>query len=108
MVQSTILSVSSQKPGFNCKSVSQKLKDCGIECKITQNNSIVKKGCNLISEIGCDIKLINFNNKELNNKVWKPLKQSYNFNCAHLSVDKEYSGCIYGYFKDPYKCPFTD
>ena len=43
MEQSTVLSVSSTNPLFNCKNVANKLKECGVQCKITQNNSIVEK-----------------------------------------------------------------
>tara|TARA_Y100000741_G_C18173597_1_gene526335 strand:+ start:207 stop:533 length:327 start_codon:yes stop_codon:yes gene_type:complete len=101
MEQSTIISVSSTNPSFNCKNVSEKLKDCGIECKLTQNNSIVKKGHRLFAEIGCNIELYNFDNKNLKTQVWEPLKHKYNFDCAHLSVSNEYGGCIHDYLKDP-------
>jgi hypothetical protein len=100
MEKSTILSVSSKNPSFNCKNVAEKLKDCGIQCKLTQNNSIIKKGHMLFAEIGCSIELFNFDNKNLKTHVWEPLKYKYNFDCAHLSIEGEYGGCIHDYFKD--------
>lgn len=100
MEQSTVLSVSTSKLSFSCRSVANKLKECGVQCKITQNNSIVEKRKKLFHEIGCTIELFNFDNANLKNQVWKPMKDEYGFDCAHLFIKNEYSGCIHGYFKD--------
>tara|TARA_B110000046_G_scaffold158115_1_gene169885 strand:- start:3239 stop:3568 length:330 start_codon:yes stop_codon:yes gene_type:complete len=105
MEQSTVLSVSSTNPLFNCKNVANKLKECGVQCKITQNNSIVEKRKKLFHEIGCTVELFNFDNTNLKNQVWKPIKDKYRFNCAHLFITNEYSGCIHGYFQDGTQVP---
>ena len=100
MEKPTVLSVSTSKLSFNCKDLAKKLKDCGVQCKITQNNSIVEKRKKLFHEIGCTIELFNFDNSNLNNRVWKPIKDIYGFDCAHLIIKNEYSGCIHDYLKN--------
>lgn len=100
MEESAVLSVSTSKLSFNCKNVATTLKECGVQCKITKNDSIVEKNSRLFHEIGCTIELFNFDNKNLKDKVWEPLKNEYTLDCCHLSIKDKYNGCIYDYLND--------
>tara|TARA_B100001057_G_scaffold484687_1_gene563157 strand:+ start:1130 stop:1447 length:318 start_codon:yes stop_codon:yes gene_type:complete len=93
-MKSVTLSVSSKDPKFNCKLLSDKLKECGIQSATTENYTITKKNNILYSELGCKSELHEFDYRDLKNKVWLPIKKQFNFDCAHLWVQDKYSGCI--------------
>ena len=98
-----VLSVSSDKEGFNCKDVSETLKHCGIETDITQLYTNRLYNGSLKSEIGCRINLYDLHANDFKETIWQPLKTKFNFDCAHLSINGRYSGCIHEYFYESKK-----
>lgn len=93
-MKNIILSVSSRDPRFNCKVLSDKLKECGIQSATIQNYTVAKEDNRFYSELGCKCELYEFDYRDIKKKLWLPLKEEFKFNCAHLWVQDKFSGCI--------------
>ncbi len=65
-----------------------------IESKITPNYSIDCKNNVYQIERGCSIEIYNIKPSQIKSKVWYPLKEKYNLDCAHLFIENIYNGCI--------------
>ena len=92
------LSVSTKHPTFNCNKLAETLKKCGIESTIIQNYSVTKRDSMINLELGCKIELHNISPKEIEKRVWEPIKAEHNFECGHLWVENKFSGCVYDFF----------
>jgi len=98
----SILSISSKKIK-DCINVAETMRQCGINCSITQNNTIIGKD-DFTIENGCRITLSGVNHKYIEKYVWDPLKVEYDLNCAHYKIDGVYNGCIYNFIRES-SCP---
>jgi hypothetical protein len=102
----SFLSISSKRIS-NCVDVSEHLQSVGISCKIIDNMSIVyKKGTNKYEqEHGCDILITEpiITQKKIE-RVWFPLREKYNLDCAYLNILGNYQGCVWDYLRIS-KCP---
>lgn len=90
----------------SCLAVTNALYKAGIECSVTENNSIVynKKINKLLIETGCNIVLPNTNINAIDTMVWKPLQEIFSLKCAYLNVHGGYKGCILDFIR-PSNCP---
>ena len=102
---SAVLSISSNK--LNCNEVAELMLKSGIPCSVTNNTSIVPYKNTFKLEKGCRIIIdkVNPNSNMIENNIWKPIQKKFNLNCAHLSIDNIFKGCIYDYFDKTSKCP---
>ena len=89
---------------LDCNDVLNTLYDCGIKCSVTPNKSIICNDNNCYIEKGCLITLNGLSHKEIEHKVWNPLKNRFNLNCAHLNIHGYYIGCILNFIR-PSNCP---
>ena len=104
--QSGILSVSAND--IDCHKIAKMMKDSGIHCSVTENWSVVPSRVNGTNKVerGCRL-LINHikpYSNDLEEKIWKPLKNEFKIKCAHLSIGNMFNGCIYNYFRNS-NCP---
>ena len=100
-----VLSISSNK--LNCKEIADMMLKSGIPCSVTENTSVVPYKEKFILEKGCRLVIdkVYPNSNLIENDIWKPIQKKYNLDCAHLSIDNLFSGCIYTYFDKTSKCP---
>ena len=94
------LSVSTGDLMFNCKKLAETLRRCGVESNITPNYSVTRREDSINSEVGCKVELHNIDPKEIEKRVWGPLKRAHNFDCGHLWIQNQFSGCVYDYFNN--------
>ena len=80
------------------------LQECQIPCKVIETHSIIRKKNTFEYETGCDIILTNYNYSRIPETVWNPLLSKYSIQCAHLSIDNIFSGCIYDFIRQS-NCP---
>jgi len=96
MFISSTLSVS-RKEKLNCEEMAGLLEKLGIVSLISSNISTQPK-----KEYGCQLTQ-SINSKDDIRKIWKAIKNKYNFKCGHLSVGNSFNGCILD-FLTPSKC----
>ena len=93
---STNISVSNQN-NYYCEKLLIKLQEIGVDCRLQNTTSLVgqniEKGC--IITVGTP-----YNNKDKIKYLWDHIKDDYN--CAHLSIDGVYNGCIKNYLYADY------
>ena len=70
---------------------------------ITPNLTVIDSIEGHYIENGCRILMGSTNIDDIK-KVWVPLKNEFNLNCAHLSIKGKYRGCIYDFFRNS-NCP---
>ena len=87
---SSTLSVSS-KNKLNCEEMAEFLKTLNIKTLITSNISLTPD-----KEWGCQFTQ-SITSKNDIYKIWKPIKNKYGFNCAHLTVGNSFNGCVLDY-----------
>tara|TARA_Y100000389_G_C17369340_1_gene468126 strand:- start:16 stop:333 length:318 start_codon:yes stop_codon:yes gene_type:complete len=92
------LSVSTRHPTFTCNKLADTLKTSGIQSSLIENYSLVKRDNNINLELGCKIELHNVRPKDIENKVWDPIKKQHGFECGHLWIENKFSGCVYDFF----------
>ena len=78
----------------DCSDVAKTMKNFLIESKITPNYSVDCKNNIYKIERGCSIEIYNIKPSQIKSKVWYPLKEKYNLDCAHLFIENIYNGCI--------------
>ena len=84
---------------------SQKINNCNeIVEFLHTNKSIIKKNNKYIIENGCKITLSTNEPTELEKKLWIPLKNNFDLNCAFLKIQGEYNGCVYDFYRNT-NCP---
>jgi hypothetical protein len=90
----------------SCLAVTNALHKAGIECSVTENNSVIydKKINKFIVETGCNIILTNTKVKHIGNTVWKPLQNLFGLDCGYLNIHGGYKGCILDFIR-PSNCP---
>ena len=66
----------------------------GFECQISENISTVKNGDKCNSELGFCISFLDLDKNDFKKKVWKPLCDRLDLNCAHVEYLNKYKGCI--------------
>lgn len=99
----SILSISSKKIN-SCHDVAEKLKEFGILSQVKSNETIMVENGKYYIEKGCNILLPGLNRKFIGEKVWEPLKEEFELDCAHLKVNDKFNGCIYDFLR-PSNCP---
>jgi hypothetical protein len=102
----SFLSISSKRI-TNCSDVIDHLQSVGIPCKITDTASVVyNKGLNKYEqERGCDIVITQPSITQINiERIWLPLREKYNLDCAYLNLMGNYRGCVWDYLRNS-KCP---
>ena len=96
------LSISSKNIN-SCKDVAKFLQKCGVTCSVSTNYSIIPKNGKCILEKGCDIILNDTNPENIGKKVWTPLKDSFNLDCAYLNIKGGFGGCVLDFLR-PTEC----
>ncbi len=98
---STDISVSSIYTDPRCSFVIEALHHAGIDCRVTPNVSIHAKKI----EYGCSIRLPGTNQtREKIKETWEVAKLAGRYECAHLEIDGQYSGCALNYIYAPNLC----
>ena len=91
-------------PNINsCKDVALFLQTCGIVCSVATNHSIILSNGKYTLETGCNIKLPDTIPTDIDKKIWKPLKKTFNLDCAYLKIKGGFGGCILD-FIGPTEC----
>ena len=108
------LSISSSTINNKCDDVIDTLKHLGIMANVTANRTILKASHTSLEktneyqeETGCRIIFGIPSNKEPHReikKIWDKLKLNHSLDCAHVSIDLNWSGCIYNFLR-PSICP---
>ena len=95
----SILSITSTQLDPKCQQVSEYMRQSGIPCEVTPNQTVVENGCAYTVENGCHIKLVQHSPYLVNPLWWSKLQKRFGLDCAHLEVVGKYKGCIYDYFR---------
>lgn len=99
------LSISSPNLDSKCLEVIALLKKQKIaNVSVEPNSSIQCRNGKCRVENGCRITL---GTKDINcfqEKVWRPLQNTFSLGCAHLKVEGYYSGCVYDFWRES-NCP---
>ena len=94
----------SSKNIHNCGEVVEKLRQCGISSNVSPQTTIICKGTSCWTEKGCNIRITDLDQQDIEKKVWIPLKNRFDLTCAHLNVHGNYIGCIRNFIR-PSHCP---
>ena len=101
------LFISSRFVDDDCNSVIGLFRKLKIQTTITPTKSVVKNQYgDYVSENGCNIIITRGKDSDIE-KIWSPLKNNYNLDCAYLKY-KTYNGCILGYFKNKKRMEMFD
>ena len=88
----------SRKEKLDCMDIAKKMSKLGIMTSITSNISTqpeIEYGCRLTQSVTKKDEIIT---------IWDILKKNYNFTCAHLKIEGQFSGCILNYLNANF-CP---
>ena len=101
----SVLSISSKKIN-NCQEVVDLLFKLKVACKVSSNNTVLRNPQNnqYSLEKGCTITFAGLKPELIKTKVWNPLQQQFDLQCAHLDILGKYKGCIYNYINKS-SCP---
>jgi hypothetical protein len=87
---SSTLSVS-RKEKLNCEEMAEFLNTLNIKSLITSNISLTPD-----KEYGCQLTQSITSKNDIKN-IWEPIKNKYDFDCAHLKIGNTFSGCVLDY-----------
>tara|TARA_B100000683_G_C12015623_1_gene359798 strand:- start:155 stop:490 length:336 start_codon:yes stop_codon:yes gene_type:complete len=96
--------LSISKKHLNCLEIAKYLKTVGIMASITPNTTVVCNQHKCKLENGCRILLNDCDKQIIKEKIWEPIKNKNQLNCAHIKIPNTFSGCIYDYLRDS-NCP---
>lgn len=96
---STNISVSNPNQN-NCEKIIKMLQIYGEDCRVIETTSLVDNKI----EKGCLITMGMFEEKKKLKEIWKKIKNTGGYKCAHLKIDGVFSGCIYNYLEADF-CP---
>ena len=97
------LNVSSKKIK-NCNEIINLLVKNKIIGNVSSNKTVILQDNKYIIENGCKITVGTKDARELENKLWKPLKEEFNLDCAYVKVTSYFNGCIYDLYRKS-NCP---
>ena len=92
----------------NCNEIVDLLINLQILGNVSSNKTIIKKNNKYFLEKGCKIIIANHQNidskKDIEKKLWEPIQNKFNLECAYINVSNNFNGCIYDYLRKS-NCP---
>ncbi len=94
-----VMNISSKNITNNCVGVLKLLKKSNIECNVSSIMSLTSSENKYDDgrvhwENGCRIEFFNTSSKNIYEKIWKPIQQTFDLNCAYLEYGDYFKGCI--------------
>ena len=71
---------------------------------LTPKKSVICNDQKCWVENTCHIKLTGLHHELIEDRVWNPIKNEYNLDCAYLDINGYYIGCIRNFIR-PSSCP---
>jgi hypothetical protein len=91
---------------YDCGEVIEKLRQCSVECNVSPQETVICRSDKCCTEKGCNIKITNLEKNDIEKKVWIPLKNRFELDCAELIIHGYYIGCIRDFIRKS-NCPFS-
>jgi hypothetical protein len=98
------LYVSSHNISDNCYKIIELLCKSGVMAVVTPKKSVICNDQKCWVENTCHIKLTGLHHELIEDRVWNPIKNEYNLDCAYLDINGYYIGCIRNFIR-PSSCP---
>lgn len=83
----------------SCDKVVEILLNNGVSATVSETKTVMRNTKGLWIEPGCHIIIHGLKSSLFEEKIWRPLKDTFGLHCAYLEIPGQYIGCILNFIR---------